>query len=802
MGKKLIAFSIILAFIIFEIYFKIFSAIITGLISLSSGTSLSLGIQSGKECCVFLLNAPSIMLQNAYFNMTSELWNCGNLELQNTTIELKVENQVGNQVFLVNESTPITMGKNTRRTFEDNYTANQSHGRYYFVTKGYCDGQVVENRRAFEIVLGYRVDLEILLNGSIPPTITAYCPKEFVNITNILENIGVKNVNGNLSTRILDQTSTEIHNKTWSNIDLLVNETESYETNYTVKDNDNAGLYTIHSNFTYETNSTYSTRQFRINKGIGNFYLSPSRIEKWIQPGSFDDTGEITLWLEDNCESATVTVNKTIGIPGDWVNFTDGEVFLPLVLPINQITVNITIPSDVSEGDYTGTIYANTDGIKVPIDLIVHVSGIAFTLNLTVPPEYKTVCVEDSVYADVNVEKSTSGPLDVNMTYRIQNSTTVIAESNKTLHIDNTVAQDNPSFTIPSSVEEGIYTFLGTLRYDRTQTESSDVFSVIKCIPTTTISPSGAGAPGPAPGPLAIPTPIYALSLSLSTDVLTAIIGNKTKFIAFVNNTGTETVNSVKVSVEGIPLSWINILPPMNDIRPGQTKEYFVTINVPDDAEPGVYILSVRATDGVMSETENLTLVIGRTPKEISYLLLSELEKLRLSANKSLVVSECINVSIMKFLYDDAEIVYKKGVKEYENGNYVDAINWFEVAVTSYKQVIFRVDIEVRSEIRRIRESKLFAQNAENRLTLIEKYLDEKSYEKICENIVLSKKLVMYGFIFWPLLTISLVLIVILVILFIKQRRERRENILEKIKSRIWEKKDNDKLIDDQAKKS
>jgi hypothetical protein len=495
-------------------------------------------------------------------------------------------------------------------------------------------------------------------------------------------------------------------------------------------------------------------------------------------------------------------VNKSTGIPGDWVNFTDEEVFLPLMLPINQITVNITVPSDVSEGDYTGTIYANTDGIRVPIDLIVHVSGIAFTLNVTVPPEYKTVCVEDSVYADVSVEKSTSGPLDVNMTYRIQNSTTVIAESNKTLHIENIVAQDNPSFTVPSSVEEGIYTFLGTLRYDRTQTESSDVFSVIKCIPTTTISPSGAGVPGPAPGPLVTPTPIYSLSLSLSTDVLTVIIGNKTKFIAFVNNTGTETVNSVKISVEGIPLSWISILPPMNNIIPGQTKEYFVTINVPSDAEPGVYTLSIRATDGVMSEIENLTLVIGSSPKEISYLLLSELEKLRLLANRSLVVSECINVSIMKFLYDDAEIVYKKGLKEYGNENYVDAIKWFEVAVTSYKQVIFRVDIEVRSEIRRVRESKLFTQNAENKLNLIEKYLDEKNYEKICENIVLSKKLVMYGFIFWPLLIISLVLIVILVILFIRQRGQRRENILEKIKGRIWEKKDNEKLINTQAQKS
>jgi len=607
-----------------------------------------------------------------------------------------------------------------------------------------------------------------------------YCPGEIVNLTNTIENIGDRTT-GNLFNVIRNPSSSIVNTTFWNDIILNMGQKKVYNSYYTVPSDPTTGTYTAEGNFTYDGKVEYATDNFQIFSGIGTLlYTPPDKIEVTIESGSFNDDNQMEFWLVQSCENTFVIMNKSTGIPGDWVNFTNERVYT--TTQPNSTIVNISVPLGVMNKTYTGYIYFYPEGgSQHSIDLIVHVTGLVFTMNVIAVP--KTVCIGNTVSGIVNVEKNQEGPLDVNMTYRIVNTTNVIVERNTSLHFDNMTAQDVHTFDVPPSLSEGIYTFTAILQYNQTQTQSSDTFQVIKCIPTTTV-PAG---PAAAPAPLPIPT--YGLSLRLSKNLLTVITGNKTSFIAFVNNTGTDTVESVKILTEGIPLNWIETLPTMSDISPGQVKEYLVVINVPSNAESGVYRLNVTATDNVESNTETLTLIIGRNPKEIADLLLSEIENVRYIANQSLLVEECIDISLIKSIYQDAEIARENGMKEYQSKNYVSAINWFEYAIPIYQQIVSRIDITLQVEIQNTKKSEFIIPpgfNPERQFSQAEIYLSDKNYEKVCDPIVKIRNFILIGLVFWPvIIIIGIILIIVLVLLYKKKREIDRERIIKKVKKRL-----------------
>ena len=279
------------------------------------------------------------------------------------------------------------------------------------------------------------------------------------------------------------------------------------------------------------------------------------------------------------------------------------------------------------------------------------------------------------------------------------------------------------------------------------------------------------------------------LGLRLSTSILTVVTGNRTSFIAFVNNTGTDTVKSVRILIEGIPPDWIIILPLTNDISPGETKEHLVTINVPSNAKTGIYNLNVKATNEVESEAKNLTMIVGSNQKEMADLFLSELEKVKTIAKDSLFIKDCMEIGIIQASYDDAEIAYDNGLKEYNNGNYINAINWFEYALPVYDEVVYKVDIIIRAEMKTINKSKFIIPlvfHPEKQFEQIEIYFSEKNYEKICDTLIKIKNLIMIGFIFWPTLLILIIIFIIIFIFLQRKRKEHeREEILERVKTRL-----------------
>ena len=164
----------------------------------------------------------------------------------------------------------------------------------------------------------------------------SYCPGDVINITNIIKNIGVFNLTGNITTRILNPKNLPIHNETWINEDLLVGENKTYNSYYTVNGSEISGNvefgFLADGNYSYDDILYRTSSSFWIQKGIGNFYESPTPIEKWIEPGN-NETETITFWLYHPCQGAVVTMNKSLGIPGDWINFTEWQFPLPLSNP-------------------------------------------------------------------------------------------------------------------------------------------------------------------------------------------------------------------------------------------------------------------------------------------------------------------------------------------------------------------------------------------------------------------------------------------------------------------------------------
>jgi hypothetical protein len=300
----------------------------------------------------------------------------------------------------------------------------------------------------------------------------------------------------------------------------------------------------------------------------------------------------------------------------------------------------------------------------------------------------------------VNITKiSPSGKVDFNLTYQLLHEGNVIVEVKENLTLNDTLNSTIrvPIIRVPPNAPTGNYTFLSHLEHDNIFFQSADEFKVKYCPkpkPTEDGNGGGGGAPPAGAGP-----PIKKqLILNLSTDLISVTTDNKTSFVATVENTGNAAVGDVKIVIEGIPLGWIETIPSIVTIPAKGTQGYLVMINVPNNANTGIYQLRVQATDDIESNIENLTLVVGTNIKEIADLMLIEYQKLLREATQSLLVEECMDVTFMKIMHRDAHIAFEKGLEEYQNKNYSQAINWFEYAIPLEQKVIARVDISLEIE--------------------------------------------------------------------------------------------------------
>ncbi|MCX6821270.1 MAG: NEW3 domain-containing protein [Candidatus Aenigmarchaeota archaeon] len=643
------------------------------------------------------------------------------------------------------------------------------------------------------------VSVFILMNDSSCEFFTTgYCVGNVMNVTSkLVNNIGNMNTSGNLFTRISNRKN-EIHNETWDGVNVSEGETKYYNTIYRLQNKDvdysivGSETFTAMSNYSFNEKFNYSICNFEVKKGIGIFSRFPGDITKTVSPSKTEIyPSEILLYLYHACNGTNVTLNKTKGIPGDWVSLSQNNTYL---VPggVNYIDVNITIPPLTPEGVYdNGTVYIYSDDPHAhnpiaEIKLIITVAMKYFILNVTT--QEKKVCPGKTIPASINITKIIpSEDVNVSMTYQILDSNMTVYDEKKdnNIQIGNESVQKLYTLTVPSSAKTDYYMFLVTLDYNSTLTQRYDMFEVVSCIPPITPPSPGTGIEQP----ISPKTEVRAISLNLSVDTLTVITGNKTSFIASVKNIGSELVKSVKISIEGIPSEWVRVFPTTTDIDIGEVEEYLVVMNVPNNATPGIYKLKIKATDDIESNTVILTLIIGRDPKEIADFLLKELEGVRAEAKKSLLIGNCMDITVIKTFYQDAESSFEKGMNEYENRNYEGAVNWFEYALPIEKKVVNKVDITLELEIGTTNTSKFLIPpfyKSNEQFQLAGEYLEEKNYEKICDPLERIRKFILIGLIFWPGIVILFIILIILIIIFIRRRRgQERVKILEKVRERL-----------------
>ena len=653
--------------------------------------------------------------------------------------------------------------------------------------------------RIYLTVSFLKVDLSTYLDDLICPVaepLPSYCFGNTIKISNELENVGNVNATGNLSTSVLNTTPIELQHYDWPFLNLSAGNSTFQNTSYSIRQEDEIGIFNVSSKFLYDKNYSAQSCNFWVYKDIGFLRTSagePGTIILTTSPGQTSQPPYIlNMWLWLACDNTTVKMTTSYDEPGNWTSFSRNEILLLPTGEQNFTEITVTVPNGTVYGTYYGWIYANAYGNQfhrnVTINLTVIVSPLNFYLKTTIPPDKKEVCQGSDVYAEVNITKiAPPGQTELNMTYRILYNRSVLSEKKETLTLNDTLNSiiRIPILKIPSNAALDYHTFLALLQYNETWLQSSDMFKVKSCITLPQPTPGGPGPSAPPPPP----TPIKKLVLNLSTNILSAVTGNRTSFVATVENIGSQTIKSVKISIEGIPLNWIEIIPTSTDIPVKGIQGYLIMINVPSDAKTGVYQLKVKAIDDVESNTEILTLVIGENLKQIVDLLIKEFEDAKNLAEKSLLIEDCLDVTVIKIIHDDAEYAYKRGLEEYNKENYAKAINWFEYAIPAERKVIARVDINLEMELRASNASKIMIPpfyDPKKQFIQAQAYYEEKNYEKICDPIEEIRKLIMVGLIFWPLIVIIIVFVVIIFVIFYRRRRkEERTGIIERVRERL-----------------
>jgi len=612
-----------------------------------------------------------------------------------------------------------------------------------------------------------------------------YCPGNTVNVTTELSNIGNVDIIGNLSTEIKNVRGVRKVFAGKLNIELPVSHSENVTDYcfYTIQVGDPGGNWTVLSNFTFDSNSSVNNISFLVKHPDLVVNLTEPKIELTVSPLGHNHSA-FKVWIEDFCDDTTVTFDTSSGAPGDWVSFEPEEVLITQEEPMKEVLLNVSVPFTL-EGDYHGKIFLQSIYDNVTLDLIVHVKGLAYQLNVTVPKSFKEVCLGDRVSAIVNVTKTRVGLIDANLTYQIRDANGSVLKEDKENITMNVSFETVASLISPD--KEGTYYFVAIFQHNQTVLEANDTFKVVKCVP-----PERERKPSERLEAAPI-TPLYAMTLKLSTDVLSVVTGNKTSFLAYVSNIGSATLRNVKISIEGIPSSWISIFPPSSNIISGSTQQFLVVINVPLNAKTGVYTLKVQAVDEAKSNVEEITLIVAKNWKEAALLLLQELERLQREAERALSVKECMDVSTVETYHKDADFAFERGKKEYEEENYVEAISWFEYAIPLEKKVMNGIDVMIEVELTTTNQSSFIIPpffEEEKYFQLASNYLEEKKYEEICEPIEKIRMFIIAGLTFWPGIFLIIILLIVVYLAYRRKKKlEEREKTLERLRERLLEEK-------------
>jgi hypothetical protein len=437
-------------------------------------------------------------------------------------------------------------------------------------------------------------------------------------------------------------------------------------------------------------------------------------------------------------------------------------------------------------GDYYGTIQLSAEDQTINIPLIVHVLPKDIEVNVTIQIEDETICLGESVSAAVNITKiEPPEPVYMNLTHQVLDpDSVIIGNQTELIFIENSTLR-NPTFMIPLSSQLGYYTFLSSVQYLDKTDQTYDIFEVINCEEELTV-----GRDGGSPAPAAAGPPLnYSMSLELSTDLISSLPGERKTFLATVNNTGNVDLKNVKLSVKGVPSTWLKIIPNDVNIPYSRIQEFLVVLEVPNNVGPGVYDIKVQALGRIDTEIKTLKLVVAKTPEELADLLLEEMEARRSIADRSIKTDACLDLSEILPIFNDGELSREKGLNDYRSKNYKKAVNWFEYAIESYNKVIDRTDLKIESKIGDLKKQKIGIfpiLGLKDEVSKLESYYFDKNYGRICEPILEVSRLRKLSLVLWALVfTLSIVVFTAFILIRRKRQRYKRKEIITRVRDRL-----------------
>lgn len=625
------------------------------------------------------------------------------------------------------------------------------------------------------------VILSITINGS------EFCPGDTMKMTNRLYNPG-SNTYGDLWSYVVDSHGYKIFQDEWKGVQLGNEEEKFFDSLINFTNDNEIGGYNINSHFINENISLLETRSFLFRKGIGILTVSPPYIEKTIDRGGIKNE-TLNIWLVFACNGTTVSISKSNDVAASWITFSREKVFVPPNL-VNVTTVNIRVPLETQSGDYSTEIYVSAENQKITIPTIIHVSQVSFDLDLYVDNETE-VCTGSPVSAQLNITKrNMGGEARVNMTYQILDKNfLIVSNSTEELGVIDKI-QKNVSLVVPSSSEDGYYTFIASLQFENITEQESSIFSVKVCKKPETPSSGGGGGGGGAPLTERKTNITQKVKLSISKNIIASLTGEKQSFLATVSNIGDIDLTNVRLVIEGIPTTWYKVIPEESNIAKDSNQEYLVVLQIPKNAATGTYTIKVKAVVGkIESEKKEVTLIIGKTKEELADKLLEEMEKWRSIAKNALAVEKCIDISKIKNIFEEAEKSREKGLDEYKSKNSQRAIDWFQNAINYYRDFIDGVDIKAEVKRDSIKNTKIIFLPVLGLQKEIEKFnqnYSSRDYEKLCSSLSSISRLKKLSTIFYLAIVVIFIICVYFAIIFIKRKKaESREQKMQKIKERL-----------------
>ncbi|MCX8179457.1 MAG: NEW3 domain-containing protein [Candidatus Aenigmarchaeota archaeon] len=638
-----------------------------------------------------------------------------------------------------------------------------------------------------EVIMNSSVLLKANLLHDFQTSALSYCPNETINVTTIIENIGNNPTIFVLNKTIYNQYGSLFYNKSWLAQPINPLEKKSYYLIRNVTDEDIAGLYDVRMEIKYDNEIIKDRSTFRIKKSYGSLVASPAFIEETVFPGDFIGKN-LYLWLLFACQGTTVTLNKT-GAVADWIYFSQNPIYLsPEVWNFTKVLIFIDLPWNTMPGTYRGNILAHIgNDVVLYIPVTIHVQTAAiFDLQTEVLSQYKEVCKMGEVKAKINILKIfPPGPMDVNMTYIVQQGNTTYTQKKETIAVTDNL-EKFVGLNLPSIADTGIYTYYTILDVAtenwKVNISSYDTFNVVECLMPQMPVTEGGKTFQP------VEVEEKKLEIKLTRYKLLGIAGNLSSFSVKVKNVGDASLTNIKLKVEGLPLEWLTIYPHKIDtLKPGEESDFLVFVKPPPNAKPSVYQAFIKAINSVESNQEKLLFLLSTDEKNLTRMLYEQAKLLKENASKILLLN-CLDISSLKMQLDEANSLFEVAEDYMEKEEYKKSQELFLKVISDYEIVLEQANLMMRERYSKVKIFALppFILSVKKARENVELSLLVKDYQNFCDNLHTLTKYISLSIVELLLLIVLLLLALYLAYKAYKKYRERKvEERLKEIKMRL-----------------